>query len=113
MPLQQIINFYTNHRFAPKADDDPPVKAGKNWTSRLVIDHLFHTDIEKAVEKHGEMPPNQRIAIWASELSNLIGGLSEEDMAKYSVMAKKWNAEGPPENIQRRCVCFCSNLMNA
>ena len=42
-PQQKIINFYTNN--------SPPVQIGKRWYDRLVIDHLFHDEIEKEVNK--------------------------------------------------------------
>ena len=75
---------------------------GKRWNARLVIDHLFHDKIEALLKEAGPMNPHARIGKWQSTLSELIGGLSKEELAKYEIMAEKWRSEGPPKEIQMR-----------
>jgi hypothetical protein len=85
-----------------KDGEGPPTWVGKQWNTQLVVDHIFHDQIKEEVNKLGELPPYERIAKWASALTKIISEMNEEDLAKYSVLAKKWKAEGPPKEIQRR-----------
>jgi hypothetical protein len=68
----------------------------------LVVGHIFHEKIKEEVEKYDPLPPKQRITRWAIELTNVINGLSEDELKKYALVAEKWKAEGPPEEIKRR-----------
>jgi hypothetical protein len=68
----------------------------------LVVEHTFHDKIEEEVNKGGKLPPPQRIALWSSTLSNIIKNMDDDELAKYTVLAERWKAEGPPKEIQRR-----------
>ena len=100
--LQQIEHFYTNHKWIQKGDDDPPVKAGKHWTARTVINFLFKKEIEEWVNKHGKLLSQERISVWSKELKEFMNELGEEEVAQYDVKAKLWNEQGPPDKIKRR-----------
>ena len=99
---QQITNFYVNHRLGSKDGETLHFWVGKQWNVWLVINHIFHEQIKEEVNKQGELPPNERIAKWASALTNVISRLSEEDLTKYTIIAKEWKAQGPLKEIQRR-----------
>jgi len=32
--------------------------------------------------------------------------MDDDEMARYTVLAEKWKAEGPPKEIQRRYACY-------
>ena len=99
---QQIINFYVNHRSIGRQEVPPPVQVGKQWKARWVVDYLFHKELEERMKQYESLPSTEKIGKWARELSDLIDGLSEEEMAKYTLMAEAWRKQGPPEELQRK-----------
>ena len=99
---QQIINFYVNHRSIERQEVPPPVQVGKQWKARWVVGYLYHDEMEKRMKQYDSLPSKKKIGKWALELSDLIEGLSEEDMAKYTLMAEEWRNQGPPEELQRK-----------
>ena len=85
-----------------KEDAGPPVQVGKRWNLHLVVDHLYHDEIETLVNEAGMMPPDKRIAQWQSSLSDFIKTLSEEEMSHHKLTVERWNSEGPPKEIQMK-----------
>jgi hypothetical protein len=75
---------------------------GKQWNSRLVINHTFHDKIEEMVNQLGPLDPRERITQWAIALSEVCKSLDDAEVARYGVIAEKWNKEGPPKDIQRK-----------
>jgi hypothetical protein len=67
-----------------------------------MVDHLHHDEIEKQVNALGPLNPHERIAKWASTVTLISNALNEEDRRRYTMMAERWNAEGPPKEIKRR-----------
>ena len=102
LSLKQIVHFYSNHRSVPKEGEKPPVRVGKQWNTRLVVAHFFHDQIEDTVNGLGHLAPKQRIAKWASTLTEVIKTLDDEELAKYAVILEKWKTEGPPEKVKRK-----------
>jgi hypothetical protein len=68
----------------------------------LVAAHFFHDKVEEAVNKLGPLDPHKRIAKWAVALSEVIKDLAPEELAKFRVLADKWNKEGPPKDVRRK-----------
>jgi hypothetical protein len=79
-----------------KVDDAPTMKVGKQWTPRLVVDHLFHNKIKQIVDACGKTNSWQWIGKWASVLTQMHKFLTDEERAKYKVLAKQWKEDGPP-----------------
>lgn len=67
-----------------------------------MVEHVFHDRIEEEVNKAGKISPHERIARWQTTLSKIIDDMDPDELAKYTVLAEKWKAEGPPKDIQRR-----------
>lgn len=103
---QQIVNFYNNHRSVPKEEDPVPIKTTKHWTGRLVVAHKFHDEIENTVAACGITDPHARIAKWATTLSDKYNSLSEEEQNQCSILAERWNKEGPPAEVKRQSVSY-------
>ena len=82
------------------------MKVGKQWTSRLVVDHLFHNEIKQIVDACGITDSRQWIGKWASALTQMHKSLTDEERAKYKVLAKQWKEEGPPLAVKRRFVLY-------
>lgn len=100
-PLQKIVNFYVNNR-TESTDDPPPVQIGKRWNTRLVVDHFFHEEIERAVAKVGPSS-SEWIGAWQTALTSVVDRLEQEKkLTDYQMMAEKWNTTGPPEDIKKR-----------
>jgi hypothetical protein len=99
---QQIINYYVNHRTVAKEEETPPIKTAKQWNARLVADHLYHKEIQQAVEAFSDLTPKQKIGKWAACLTDKINSLPEDERAKLAVLAEQWRDKGPPEEIKRK-----------
>ena len=93
-----------NHRSIPKEEETPPFKVWKKWTSRLVVDHLCHDQIEDAVNSSGKTNPHERIAEWSKALTEKFNSFTDEEKAKYAVIAEQWTKDGPPVEVRRRLV---------
>ena len=107
---QQIVNYYINHNATAKEDGTPPIKAAKQWNARLVADHLYHEEIQQAVEAFSDLTPKQKIGKWAACLTDKINSLPDDERAKLAVLAEQWRAKGPPEEFKHRlvlCVVIC------
>ena len=74
---------------------------GKRWTARLVIAHEYHDEIEKEVTAAGNFEPAERIAKWATVLSEKCDALSNEELMIYALLAEEWKAKGPPPEVKR------------
>jgi len=100
-PQQKIVNFYTNNRTEPN-EDGPPVQIGKRWNTRLVVDHLFHDEIEKEVNEL-KPKPEDWIGVWQSTVTTIKNRLEAEGkLPEYQAIADQWNKVGPPKEIQMR-----------
>jgi len=97
-----ITTYYTNHYTIPKVSGDPPIQVGKRWTTRLVVDHFHHDEIEKRVAQFGPLTPHERMPKWAAALSDIVHDLGEKERNRYTLLAETWNANGPPEEIQKK-----------
>jgi hypothetical protein len=53
--------------------------------------------------------PEQGIGKWSSALTLKWDSLTEEEKAKYGVIAEQWKKRGPPEEVQRRLVPSCQH----
>ena len=95
-----------NHRAIAKEEEAPPIKAFKNWTGRLVADHLYHAEIQQAVDAHADLTPKQKIGKWATYLTEKINSLSTEEKARLAVLVGQWKEKGPPEEIKHRLVFY-------
>jgi len=99
-PQQKIVNYYTNNRTTPNDDGNPPIQIGKRWTTRLVVDHFFHTRIEERVAEIGPAAANF-IGTWQKTVSTVIAELTASgEISKYDVIADNWNKNGPPKEVQ-------------
>ena len=76
----------------------------KKWTARLVVNYLCHDEIKEAVKASGIKDPRQRIVQWAKALSEKYNSLTDEEKAKYGVIAKQWTNEGPPAEVKQQLV---------
>ena len=76
----------------------------KKWTGRLVVDHLCHDEIEKAVNSSGKTNPREHIAEWSKALTEKINSFTDEEKARYAVIAEQWTKDGPPTEVKRRLV---------
>src|ERR1700679_2786037 len=95
-----------NHRSVAKEEDTPIIKKFKQWNARLVADHIYHAEIQKAVGHHSDLTPQQKIGKWATCLTEKINSLSKEEKARLAVLADRWKDEGPPEEVKLRLVFF-------
>lgn len=66
------------------------------------MDHLLHDEIEEAVNASGITDPQHRIGEWQKVLTSKCNSLSEEAMAKYTVLAEEWTKVGSPPEVKRR-----------
>jgi len=76
----------------------------KKWTSRLVVDHLFHSEIEDIVNSSGITNPHDRIAKWSKALTEKFNSFTDKEKSKYAVIAEQWTKEGPPAEVKCRLV---------
>lgn len=98
--MQQIINWYINNRATPKKESDPPTRAGKHWTARLVLYELYHNEIMAAIA--GITDATERIGAWSKAVTEKHKSLSEEEKKELVVIADRWNQEGPSVAVKRR-----------
>jgi hypothetical protein len=64
-----------------------------------------------AVKAQGPLTPQEQIGKYASFLTEKIESLSEEEKARYGVLAKKWKEQGPPTDVKRRLVFYAKVLL--
>ena len=95
-----------NHNNIGKEDEALPIKAFKQWNAHLVANQIYHAEIQKAVEAHTNLTPNQKIGKWATYLTEKINSLSDGERARLAVLAERWKEEGPPEEVKHQLV-FC------
>ena len=110
--MWQIVHWYINNRLVSKKEAEPPIKAGKNWTPRLVADYTYHKEIKEAVENSGLTDPHERIAEWSRAVFEKYNSLSDEERAEFAVIAEKWKKEGPPQEVKQQLVYHFSNLLH-
>ena len=89
-----------NHWSIPKEEETPPFKVWKKWTSRLVVDHLCHDEIENAVNSSGKTNPHERIAERSKALTEKFNSFTDEEKAKYTVIAEQWTKDGLPTEVR-------------
>jgi hypothetical protein len=77
---------------------------GKQWTARLVVDHLHRSEIEEAVNNAGPSDPGARIGLWSTAVTEKFNSLTDEQKTKYAVMAENWKASGPSEEFKQQLV---------
>ena len=90
-----------NHQLVPKDEDAPLIKLGKKWTARLVIDHLFHAEIEDTVKASGVTGPREQIALWSKTVTNKFNSFTAEEKMKYGLIADQWTSDGPPAEVKQ------------
>jgi phage terminase large subunit-like protein len=61
----------------------------KKWTGRLVVDHIWHDEIEEAVNASGITNPHQHIAKWSKAVTEKFNSLTSEEQAEYAVIAEQ------------------------
>ena len=68
----------------------------------MVVDHLFHDEVEARVVKLAPSSANW-IGTWQESVSAVLGRLADEGkLAEYSLIAENWNKNGPPKEVQVR-----------
>jgi hypothetical protein len=98
--------FLYNHQLVFKAKDVPAMGMWKQWTARLVVDHLYHSEIKEIVDSYGITDSQVRIGKWASVLTEKHKSLTDEEKARDKVLASQWRDEGPPLPVKCWCILY-------
>lgn len=64
----------------------------------------------EALKAHSSLAPQQQIGKYATLLTEKVESLSEEDKARYAVLAEQWKEKGPPQEVKRRLVLYVEIL---
>jgi len=59
-----------------------------------------------SIKALGPLTPQEHIGKYASFLTEKIESLSEEEKARYGVLAKQWKEQGPPPDVKRWLVSW-------
>ena len=99
--IQKIRNWYNNHRNVP-AEEPPFVQAG-SWNFRRVIQQEFKEGISKNLEVTGLKSTSKLwVGKYQEEVTKIINKLGEDEVAKYTEVAKTWNEADLPEDLRMK-----------
>jgi hypothetical protein len=112
--FQAIDQWYTAYESnATEVVGHGEARWTKRWTLRKVVIELERQAIDARISHQpGSL---EYLAAHPQVVSQIVDELSEEKVMEYQLLAKQWNSQGPPRDVQLKYITFslaCSSYLN-
>lgn len=85
-----------------KKDTKPPIKLGRKWTYRSVVESQRKKELLKKIQDETGAKPGEPEMMnhYAKYLARMVNSLTEDEVKEATQMAAQWNKHGVPAEVQ-------------